>query len=171
MNDLLPLQPQKWNLLISPSRTRLLVAIAYLAHNTELIVLDCGRKYDASIVIRAARGREEITDRIQIRRAFICSEVAKLLEHTSSSKTSVIILDFLSTFYDENVKLGTRKFLFEKSLLHIRRLNQSAGLAIASFTPPTSLNAVDLFERLQTAAPQVSDYSPVESKAPQLVMF
>lgn len=171
MNSVLELYPKQWNLIISPPKNRLLIAMAYLAHSTDLIVLDCGRKYDPSVIARAAKGHEEIIDRIKTRRAYICFEVVKLLESTPNSKTSIIILDFLSTFYDENVKLGTRKFLLETSIRHFQRLNHGAGLAVSVNIPPDSSDSIYLFRRLKAAAPYVSSYEPVENQTSQLRFF
>ena len=171
MTELLDLHARQWNLIVSPSNNRLLLAMAYLAHTTELIVLDCGRKYDPSVIARAARGREEVIDQIKNRRAYICFEVVKLLESTPSGKTSIIVLDFLSTFYDENVKLSTRKFLLETSIRHFQRLSQTAGLAVSVYVPPDAPDSIYLFERLKTAAPHISSYAPVENKTSQLRFF
>ena len=171
MNNLLGLSSQKWNLIISPSRLRLLVAIAYLAHNTELIVLDCGRKFDSSIVARAARGRQEIIDRIRIQRAFTCFEAVKLIEGLSSKKSPIIILDFLSTFHDENVKIQSRKYLLETSIRHFQRLSHGVGLAISVSLPPDTPDSIYLFERLQNNAPQVSNYESLENINQQLRLF
>lgn len=171
MTDFLDLHSKQWNLIISPSQNRLLVAIAYLAHNARITVLDCGRQYDSSVVARAARGRQEIIDRIKIQRAFTCYEAVKLLEKTPVGKTPIVILDFLSTFYDENVKMNARKYLLESSLQHFQRLSRGAGLAASVYLPPTSPDAFYLFERLQSAAPHTSVYEPVENKKPQLSLF
>lgn len=158
MAQFLDLQPKRWNLLISPPQEELFVGIVCLAHNAELTVLDCGRKYDPSIVARAARGRKEIIDRIKVQRAFTCHEVSKLIRQTSTQNNPIVILDLLSTFQDENVKIGTRKYLLENSLHHIHRLNQSAGLAVCVNHPPASSDAVPLFERLQSATPHIANY-------------
>lgn len=171
MNQLLDLHPKQWNLIISPSQRRLLIAIAYLAHHTDLIVLDCGRKFDSSIVARAAHGRQEIIDHIKIQRAFTCYEAVKLLERTPTGKIPIVILDFLSTFYDENVKINSRIFLLENSIRHFQRLSYGAGLAVSIYSPPVSPDALYLFERLQAAAPHTSIYELVENKKPQLSLF
>ena len=132
MNGLFDLHPKQWNLLIMSRqyRNRLLVATAHLAVSRSLIVLDCGRQFDSSIVARAARGRPEVIDQIKVQRAFICYEVVKLLERTPTGKNPILVLDFLSTFYDENVKIHTRKFLLESSIIHFQRLSKGAGLAV-----------------------------------------
>lgn len=171
MSHLFELQPRNWNLVISPPRLRLLVAIAYIAYHTDLVVLDCGRQFDSSIVARAARGRQEIIDRIKVQRAFTCYEVAKLIERLPSGKTPIIILDFLSTFHDENVKTQNRKFLLETLIRHFQRLSHGAGLAISVNLPPLSQDSIFLFERLKAVAPHVSSYASMEDKTSQLSLF
>jgi hypothetical protein len=172
MNKLLDLHPKQWNLLIMPSqhRNRLLVAMAHLAAGNSLIVLDCGRQFDSSIVARAAHGRPEIIDRIKVQRAFICYEAVKLLERTPAGKTPILVLDFLSTFYDENVKMHTRKFLLESSLGHFQRLSQAAGLAV-TIHPPASHDDLYLFQRLSSSASRVSVYETPAPDARQLNLF
>lgn len=170
---LLDLSPQRWKLLVLSRRDRnqLLIAMAYLAQSSPLIVLDCGRQFDSTIVARAAHGRREIINRIQIQRAFTCHEAVKLLEHTPIGKTPILILDFLSTFYDENVKMHIRKYLLENSLRHLQRLNRGTSLAVSVHLPPASADALYLFERLQSAAPHIMTYESPANTASQLRLF
>lgn len=166
MDNLLDLQPKQWNLLVSPPRTKLLVDIAHLAYSDELVVLDCGRKYDPSIVARAARGRKEIIDRVKVQRAFTCHEASILIERTPTQNKPIVILDFLTTFQDENIKINTRKYLLENSLRHIQRLSQSAGVAVSVNHPPTSSDAIPLFERLQSATSHIASFEPSGKEKP-----
>lgn len=170
MNGLLDLYPKHWNLLILPNqyRDRLLVAIAHLAVGGPLIVLDCGRQFDSSVVARAAHGRPEIIDQIKVQRAFICYEAVKLLEKTPIGKTPILILDFLSTFYDENVKIHTRKFLLESSLRHFQRLSQGAGLGVTIQASPSH---DELYQRLWSSAPRLSVYEMPMSNSRQVNLF
>lgn len=172
MNELLDLRPCQWNLLILPrqSRHRLLMAVAYVARQQPVIVLDCGRQFDSSIVNRAAGGRPEIIERVKVQRAFICYEAVKLLEMTPAGDTPILVLDFLSTFYDENVKAHTRKFLLESSLQHFQRLSRGAGLAV-TIHPPSSHDDFYLFQRLRAAASQISVYETPEPDSQQLNLF
>jgi hypothetical protein len=172
MNELLDLSPKKWNLIMMPKqyRHRLLVAAAHFAVSSPLIVLDCGRQFDSSIVARAAHGRPELIDRIKVQRAFICYEAVKLLERTPTGKTPILILDFLSTFYDENVKMHTRKFLLESSIRHFQRLSQGAGLAV-TIKPAPSHEDLYLFQRLISSAPRVSEYDSPVSDSQQMSFF
>jgi len=166
MSSLLELRPAQWHLIISSSSKQLLIAIAYLAHTTELLVLDCGRRFDSAIVARAAHGRREIIDRVKIQRAFTCFEAVKLIEQLPNGKTPIVILDFLSTFHDENVKIQSRKFLLENSIRHFQRLSHGAGLAVSVYLPPDAPDSIYMFERLQAATPRVSSYElPVITSA------
>lgn len=171
MSSLLNLHPAQWHLIISPSPKQLLIAITYLAHAAELIVLDCGRRFDSSIVARAARGRREIIDRVKIQRAFTCFEAVTLIEQLPNGKTPIVVLDFLSTFHDENVKIQSRKFLLENSIRHFQRLSHGAGLAVSVYLPPASLDSIYLFERLQAATPQVSNYELPAKTSAQLSLL
>ncbi len=165
--DALPgLRPHEWNLIVSPSRARILVAIAQLANHMELTVLDCGRQFDSSIVARAAKGRVDVIDRIKVQRAFTCYEAARLLERLPSGTMPVIVLDFLSTFQDENVKMRKRCYLLEVSISHFQRLSRKAGLAVG--VDSSSLEVTPLFERLRAAAPKVSNYESTSQPQGQL---
>ena len=171
MNELLDLYPKQWNLLIMPPQyyNRLLVAAAHLAASKSLIVLDCGRQFDSSIIARAARGRPEIIDRIKVQRAFICYEAVKLLEGTPTGKSPILVLDFLSTFYDKNVKMHTRRFLLESSIKHFHRLSWGGGLAVT--VNPASCDDPHLFQCLKSSAPCISMYEADIDDSQQLELF
>jgi hypothetical protein len=122
-------------------------------------------------VARAACGRGEIIDRVKIQRAFTCFEAVSLIEQLPIRKTPIVILDFLSTFHDENVKIQSRKFLLENSIRHFQRLSHGAGLAVSVYLPPASSDSIYLFERLQAATPQVSNYELPATTSAQLSLF
>ena len=173
MNILSGLYPKQWNLITlpRPDTHNLLAAIAFLAGSFSLTVLDCGRQYDSSMVARAAHGRKEVIDRIKVQRAFICSEAVKLIKQTPAGNTPVIVLDFLSTFHDKNVRINLRKFLLEQSLEHFQRLSLGAGLAVMVHPPPASPDSLYLFRRLQSSASRVSTHETPSPGSQQLSMF
>lgn len=170
MNDFLSLRSKQWRLIVLPRQNinHLLIATAHLAICSPMTVLDCGRQFDASIIARAAHGRQEVIDQIKVQRAFICYEVVKLLEKTPTGKSPILILDFLSTFYDENVKIHTRKFLLESSIRHFQRLCQGAGLAVT--IQPSDMQD-ELCQRLLSATPHVSIYETQAPETQQLSFF
>jgi len=160
MNNTLDLRSNKWTLYVLPPAysKQLLISAAKFAHHSPLIVLDCGRQFDASIVARAAGGHKEITNRIFVQRAFICSEVAQLIQEIPEGKTPILILDLLSTFYDENVKMYKRKFLLVNVLFHLRRLSRGAGLAVSVRDVPATHESFHLFQFLRNFAPRILHY-------------
>ena len=173
VNELLTLYTGHWNLHIWPHRQyeQLLAACAHLAEGGPLLVLDCNRRYNPAVVARAARGRAEITDRIQSQRAFICYEVVKLLQRTPASKTPVLVLDMLASFYDENVQYRMRRFLLENSIRQLERLSSGAGLAVFVQPPAVEGDSMQLFEHLQSAASQVLTYQAQAPEAEQPGLF
>lgn len=175
MNELLNLHSGTWTLHVLPANypKHLLISAAKFVTHSPLIVLDCGRQYDASIVARAAHGRKEIIDQIDIQRAFICSEVARLIRQTRAGTSPILILDLLSTFCDENVARNKRAFLFASTVLHIRRLSRGAGLAVSVQMLPESHECFPLFQRLYSIAPRVVRYEipTPNDKSKQLSLF
>jgi len=157
MNKSLDLQPGYWSLHILPHENpkSMPFGVATFAEHSPLIVLDCGRQYDTSLIAHAAHGRVEIADPIDIQRRFICSETARLIQETPAGKTPILILDLLATFYDESVNINTRKSHFVSVLFHLRRLSHGAGLAVIVPSPPPSFEANFLFSRLGDAASRV----------------
>jgi hypothetical protein len=166
MNELLSLQSGTWTLHVLPVHypKHLLISAAHFVRHSPLTVLDCGRQYDASIVARAAHGRKEVVDRIDVQRAFICSEVARLIRQTPAGKSPLLILDLLSTFCDENVALHKRRFLFASTVSHLKRLSRGAELAVSVQALPETQAAFPFFQRLCSIAPRLVRYQTAGSK-------
>ena len=121
-----------WILLVGPRslNSTMLTAIACLGERCSLRVLDGGNRFNAYTVARAARGRQEapsrdirgILNRITVSRAFTCYQVLSLLESTPAIQSPFVVLDLLSTFYDESVQTGERKRLLRSCIAHLERL-------------------------------------------------
>jgi len=113
-----------WILLVGPRslNSTMLTAIARLGERCSLRVLDGGNCFNAYTVARAARGRQEVLNRITVARAFTCYQVLSLLESTPSTQAPFIVLDLLNTFYDESVQIGERKRLLRTCIAHLERL-------------------------------------------------
>jgi len=144
---------------------------ATFVEHSPLIILDCGRQYDVSIVAHATHGKEEITDHIDIQHRFICSETARLIQRIPAGKTPILIYDLLSTFYDENIHINTRKPHFISVLFHLRRLSRGAGLAVIVPPPPASFEANFLFSRLADAASRVVVHKTLPYDTHQMKIF
>ena len=147
-----------WMLIVGPRSlsAAMLTAIARLGERGYLRVLDGGNRFNAYTVARAARGRRDILERITISRAFTCYQVLSLLESTPANPFPFVVLDLLSTFYDESVQFGERKRLLRACIAHLDRLAQVAG-GVVSVHPPAvpSPAATRLFEMLALAATEI----------------
>ena len=147
-----------WMLLVGPRslNATMLAVIARLGESGPLRVLDGGNRFNAYTVARAAHGRQDILDRITVARAFTCYQVLSLLEDTPAIQIPFVILDFLSTFYDESVQVGERKRLLRACTLHLERLAGASGGAVSVHPPAVpSQAAVELLRLLQASAGEV----------------
>lgn len=171
MNDLLNLGPTKWNLFILPYERNDFIfgAIAHVAIENHVTVLDCGRQYDATVVARKARGRKEITDKIKTQRAFTCHAVTLLLDKAAEEMKPVFVLNLLATFQDENVKLSTRKYLLEKVIGSFRKISRTTHLFVTTTpSPPITSDIYPLYKRLILSAPQIYAHKTFTPKPRQM---
>jgi hypothetical protein len=132
--------------------------IARLAMPDQVRVLDFGNSFNFHVVSRSLRrytvDLNTHLERIQIARAFTCYQVLSLLAQTPSGTSPTICLEFLSTFYDENVAYAERRQLLDQSVSHLQRLSQTAPVAVSVAAPPPG-QADEWFTVLEECATQV----------------
>ena len=132
--------------------------VAHLASRGPLRVLDGGNFFDLRAISRALRRQtEDLTaalERIQLARAFTCYQMATLLKETPVQPVPTLVLDLLSTFYDESVPASESLRLLETCLQHLQRLNQLAPVAVSARPAPTD-SRPELLQSLRAAAGQV----------------
>jgi hypothetical protein len=157
VNTLPDLIPKRLSLLIlDESSRRLLPAlIARLALRAPLRVLDAGNCFPAYPVAREIRrrsaGLDTALERIQVARAFTCYQALALLEETPADSTPVLILNLLSTFYDESVRLAERKRLLTRCIQEIQRLRRQAPVGVIVSPRPEQPDNADLLQILERA--------------------
>jgi hypothetical protein len=161
-----------WILLVGPRslNTTMLNAVALLGDGGPVRIVDGGNRFNAYKVTRAVRGRPEVLNRITISRAFTCYQVLSLLENIPVIPIPFVVLDLLSTFYDESVRIGERKRLLRNCIKHLDRLVGASmpqgtrttnggwkpnrlACGVVSIHPPRVLSphTVELLEMLQTS--------------------
>jgi len=114
-------------------------------------VLDGGNLFDVYSVARGLHGKTNWLERIRIARAFTCHQITALLAGQPAGSQPRVILDLLSTFYDENVPQLERTHLLENCLTHLQRLSRSAPLIVCEDPGPADLlddGPLSLLERL-----------------------
>jgi hypothetical protein len=152
----------KWALIITPSSSHISIerAIGMQALQGKVVVFVGGNSFNIYTVSQAVNYREAILHRVLTARAFTCHHMLALLEDRKADAIPTVILDFLSTFYDENVSISERNFLLSRSLTQIKRLSLKAAITVSSFPPPASSkpNTRQLYERFCSSAPIVERY-------------
>jgi len=167
-STLLDLRSNSWTLLVMPHhmRVEMLRIAGALAERGPLTVLDGGNSFNVQVVSRAVRGREEVLDRIRVARAFTCHQMVSLLVSTPVQQSPILVLDLLSTFFDENVPLAERQYLLDSCIQRLNALSADRPLAVS--VHPARVQTADgesLMTRLTEAAPHALTSEP-EMAAP-----
>ena len=170
------LYPARLHLMVLPRPLRRQVTnttIAHLALRSPLRVLDGGNHFDAHGIARDLRRKthhlKPALERIQVARAFTCYQVISLLGDSALVTLPTLVLDLLTTFYDENVALPERLRLLQLCLEQLRRLSRLAPVIVTS-TPRLEGQADELLERLEAGADQTWRFE-METPKPELHLF
>jgi hypothetical protein len=155
------------------ARQPMLDLAARLAQRGTLRVLDGGNSFNAYAVARslgrwageAGKDLENALKRISVARAFTCYQVLTLLSETPTAPYPTLVLDLLSTFYDENVELYESQRLLESCVGHLLRLSGLAPVVVSAQALVTRQPVQDrscLVQILENVAHQVlyEDSSP-----------
>jgi hypothetical protein len=175
MEQFLDLRRTQLSLLVAPrafGRRLMNACVARLALAGPVRVLDGGNLFDVLAIARDIRRQtaslEAALKRVAIARAFTCYQMAVMLAQQPDGPTPVLILDLLSTYYDESVPLAARLRLLEQGVAQLQRLCRQAPLAVSA-TPPPAGQPGELLARLEATADQVWRFElPVEPQQPRL---
>ncbi|GAP41723.1 hypothetical protein [Flexilinea flocculi] len=139
---------------------QLLQLCAKLALKNAVRILDCGNRSDMHLVARELR---EITRdpaaamlNIRLSRAFTCYQTEALLsESRSLENMPILILDLLTTFFDESVQKKEAERLFGNVLDHIQKISRKNPVFVGvKPIPELAADRVDLMYQLKEAADQ-----------------
>jgi hypothetical protein len=162
MNTLPELVPGRFSLMIVPHGAvqAFLDLAALLACRGPLRVLDGGNCFNVYRVAGLLRQRTTqvriALGRIRVARAFTCYQVLALLQTAPEEPAPTLVLDLLSTFYDENVLLEERRRLLEASAAELHRLSRQAPVGVGLRLPGKELpGQAELLELLETFAGSV----------------
>ena len=154
------------------ARSRMLDLAAQLALRGAVRILDAGNQSNVyPIAQRLRRSTPDVNAalrRIQIQRAFTCYQVAALLVEAQPAPTATLVMDFLSTFYDQDVKLPEAAQLLHGCLQHLQRLAEYAPVLVSA-RPPVAACAerLPLLNRLRETAAQCWEAEPEQSPLPR----
>jgi hypothetical protein len=130
-----------------------------LVHLGRVRVLDGGNQFNAYLLARSLRRRSaelfSLLDSITLARAFTCYQMETMLAESRGLAAPTIVLDLLSTFFDENVPLPERKRLLAHCTDHLSRLSRLAPLAVGARPADPTTERGELLAILRDAADQV----------------
>jgi len=169
---------------------------ARLSLRGALRVLDGGNQFNAYQVARALRRHttdiERALGRIDLARVFTCYQMETLLLQAMPQIIPTLVLDFLSTFYDENVPFAERRRLVLRCAGYLRRLSARVPVVVsaqpAAPPPPGAYREklhgfghgipggplgerAALLDLLRRSADQVSEWEPPPPILPQPGLF
>ena len=100
--------------------------IANLLLNGPLFIISGDEWLPSFLLPRIIRGHttavKEILDRLRTVRASTCYRLYDSLANTSSKGEPILVLDFLHTFYEEDIPLRTRLFRLRECCRELKRL-------------------------------------------------
>jgi hypothetical protein len=141
-------------LLVTPASTleALFEMVAHMALQGSLYVLDGGNAFQGYMLSRALRRQVvDITPalkRVFLARVFTCYQMQTLLSEGDFSDRPVLVLDFLSTFYDQGVRVADRRRLLRESLGRLNQLSRRVPVAVwvrqRSVVPEEALSFLSL---------------------------
>jgi hypothetical protein len=141
-----------------PAAEPVVTLIAELALRGPVTVLDGGNCFPAYHLIRLIRGRipdpSAALQHTFVRRAFTCYQMLALLEGTPALPQPYILLDLLTTFYDEQIPVQEVRRLLDGCLRQIERLCQKSPVLVTA-TPPHNAERAFLVEQLCARANQL----------------
>ncbi len=130
------------------ARVQLLEWISLFACRGKVRVIDGGNQFNiyqiAKHIRRQTSNLHEALQRIQIARSFSCYQMTELLQNADPTAEPLFILDFLSSYYDENIRLEESKRLLDKSLTALQHLSLHSALIIGA-RPPTHTPERNIF--------------------------
>src|SRR5512135_160510 len=172
MDNPLQLSPRQLHLVIAPHRAQrqmMTILTARLALTGRVRLVDAGNCFDGYGLARQLRQQtpdwQQALERVSVARAFTCYQVETLLSESVVDFSPVLVLNLLDTFYDENVKLAERLRLLEVSLGELRRLRQTASVAVSASLPSRDQPG-ELLEILASAAGQVWSFEEPQPAEP-----
>jgi len=151
------------------ARACLMVLAAELALQGRVYVLDGGNSFNpqpvARLIRRATLHTSIIMQRIQVARAFTCFQMAALIRQARQAHARypapTLVLDLLSTFEDENIRLEERKRVLEGCLADLKQIKRCHGVVVsARYTNPL------LSELLVKAADHIYEQNDLSQKEP-----
>ena len=164
--------PYQVLLFIAPgaARRQMLAWIALQAGTGKVRVIDGGNQFNvyqvAKHIRRQTSGVYETLHNISVSRSFSCYQMTAMLEKTPPAATPLFILDFLFSYYDEDIRLRESQRLLQKALRTIYRISRHSTVVISTRPQMYSPDRSCLLDRLRETATQQWE---IEGETPPVI--
>lgn len=121
-------------LIVAPgaAKEQMLAWVAMRACQEKVRVIDGGNQFNVYRVAKTVRRQthrvHEALQNISISRSFSCYQMAAALAKEKTEATPLFLLDFLFSFYDEDVRLEESQRLLKRSIQNLTRLSKTAPI-------------------------------------------
>ena len=153
----------------------LLSLVADLALNSPLRVVDGGNLFNVLILSRTLRRKTsrvvEALNRIYISRAFTCYQMEAMLAELDADSAPIMVLDLLSTFYDESVDDSQSRRLLGNCLLHLKRASSAVPVLVSVFPARQAEKRPFLLEMLLEGIDQTWQWESQQAAARQPTLW
>ena len=121
--------------------------------------MDGGNQFNVYSIAKAIRRQtarlNDALNNIQISRSFSCYQMTALLERAQTETAPLFVLDFLFSYYDEDIRLEESQRLLRKAVRSFERLSQQAPLVISARSAMYSPERQILLEELKDNATMI----------------
>jgi len=153
----------------------LLSLVADLALSSPLRVVDGGNLFNVLLLSRTLRRKTsrvvEALNRIYISRAFTCYQMEAMLAELDAGSTPIVVLDLLSTFYDESVDDSQSRLLLRNCLLHLKRASSAVPVLVSVFPARQAEKRPFLLEMLLEGIDQTWQWESQQAAARQPTLW
>lgn len=137
-----------------PFAGALVETVARMALQGPVYVLDGGNTFQGYPLARALRrftpGISTAMHNVLLSRAFTCYQMAALCSEGGFTSYPILVLDFLSTFYDQGVRVAERRRLLKACLRQLDLLSRRAPVIVwvrqRSVIPLEALGFLDIVQ-------------------------
>ena len=115
---------------------------------------------------------KETLDQVHLARAFTCYQMMDILENTSPIREPLLVINFLYTFYDQNIGLDVRMRILEQCIQVLKTLPISRPVAmLIQRMPKKHKEYEEFYPLLESMAHEIVNVEAQADVAPPIRLF
>lgn len=114
---------------------------------------------------------KQVLDGLRLARAFTCYQMRALLESAPPDKDPLLVLDVMSTFFDQDIPVETRLRVFGQCCQHLQRLAVYRPVAVLAQPKQPASDYEQFYALLAAITSQVVHVTPAAGQVLQPALF